>query len=201
MTTLTHDQRRARAAMIIAETELTGCTTLEAIERVLARIRAQRPREATRPAKLSKRHRRLTEAVTEALTAAQAPRPAPGTATATATRATQAAPAKPLDKMSGDELDAAAATAYRKAGGRSPFWQPVRESAPAAVVLEAAPPTPGVHQGPAGASLSQVNALVPPPPDPAMFPNMDNDSFLALSAAWFADHARQDHASPFWQAA
>jgi len=213
MTTLTPAQRRARADAILAEADRSGNGIVAAIETVKSRrlfgeTTATRP--ASRPAastskKAAKRAgeaQRIARVVTEALTAAAAPKPSPGTTAPASRQAATKPPAKALREMTGDELDAAAATAYRGVGGKSPFWaQPARESAPAAPIREAAPPAPGYPQGPPGASLSAVGVPAIPPPDPAQLRAMDNDSFLELSTAWFASEARQDHRSPFWQVA
>ena len=94
---------------------------------------ASRP-AASKPAKPSKRDRRIATIVRETLTAAAGPKPAPGTTAPAKPTATAKAPAKALHEMDGDQLAAATVASVR---GASPFWRP-QESAPAAPITESA---------------------------------------------------------------
>lgn len=83
MRKLTTAERQARALAVVAESDRTGCGTIEAIKRVNARMFSETARRAPVTATvrqaagkpLSKRGRRIAAMVQEALTAAAAPRP------------------------------------------------------------------------------------------------------------------------------
>jgi hypothetical protein len=141
MRKLTTLERKARAALILAESERTGCGIVAAIKTANARMfgettrpapvaetrRASQPRPATEttrpaPARKSKSAKAIRKIVDRKVAEALAARPAPH------------APTRQLHEMTEDELGAVGETSLRPADAASPFWK----GAPAAPVTESA---------------------------------------------------------------
>ena len=181
---LTHQDKMVRRAFIEEAAADHPGNYLAAIQTGAARFRAHRQRigravtetSAARAPKLSKRLRRIADAViAETLTAAQAPKPAPAAAAAPGSRTP--ASDTPAHELDADQLAAATAQAFT---GKSPFWDgQVRESSASAPVTESA----------SGAPDTPLHLL-------------DSDTLAAHATAAFSAYGRaQAFGSPGWLAA